>query len=286
MRRDGRVRITRVDGEGYGLHIDAPWRGTVTVALPAVNGLPFLVHRIPGKWVIEAGRLHGDRVVARVRRLSVFGDLAKVVKCVRTGNVAGAARCLIALGVTKLPEGLFKQTIGKLFDYDACKPMTITNFTISVFDLLTACPAGEPDKPQSQTPAPVNGTSLPSNPTSTPASATAPETPTPTSPTPTSPSPEAPAPATSWTYHVTGTCRDGKCGLNLRSGPGYSAYTVTRVVLDGTPLSIVCQARGETVSNGYASSSVWDKLADGAWASDFYLDTPNIDQFTPPIPQC
>jgi hypothetical protein len=43
---------------------------------------------------------------------------------------------------------------------------------------------------------------------------------------------------------------------------------------------------GETVSNGYAASAVWDKLTNGAWASDFYLDTPNIGTWSPPIPQC
>jgi hypothetical protein len=43
---------------------------------------------------------------------------------------------------------------------------------------------------------------------------------------------------------------------------------------------------GQTVSNGYAASAVWDRLTSGDWVSDFYIDTPNIGTFSPPIPPC
>jgi surface antigen len=87
-------------------------------------------------------------------------------------------------------------------------------------------------------------------------------------------------------YHVTGTCRDGACGLTLRAGPGYSNYAAVGGLAEGAEADVVCQAMGETVSNGYAASAVWDRLTNGAWASDFYISTPNIGTWSPPIPQC
>jgi surface antigen len=114
-----------------------------------------------------------------------------------------------------------------------------------------------------------------------------PETP-PSSPTSPAGGPQPAGPSTPpyFVHHVTGTCRDGACGLELRAGPGYSSYAAVGSVPEGGEADIVCQAMGETVSNGYATSAVWDKLTNGAWASDFYIDTPNIGTWSPPIPQC
>lgn len=141
----------------------------------------------------------------------------------------------------------------------------------------------------------------PPPPAAPPAPAPAPPPPAPTSPSPAPPAPPAssptppaegqaqappPSPPRTYTYRVSGTCADGACGLNIRSGPGYTAHGVTRRVAEGGEVHIVCQARGERVSNGRASSSVWDRLSDGGWAADFYVNTPNVDQYTPPIPQC
>jgi len=89
-------------------------------------------------------------------------------------------------------------------------------------------------------------------------------------------------------HHVYHTCANGKCGLRLHTGPGYSGYGVTRVLADGDAVGIVCQARGEPVSGIDGSSSdVWDRLIDGDWAADFYVDTPGTTgSFSPPIPVC
>ena len=89
-------------------------------------------------------------------------------------------------------------------------------------------------------------------------------------------------------HHVYHTCANGKCGLRLHTGPGYSAYPVTRVLVDGDAVGIVCQAHGEPVSGIDGSSSdVWDRLIDGDWAADFYVDTPGTTgSFSPPIPVC
>ena len=103
----------------------------------------------------------------------------------------------------------------------------------------------------------------------------------------------APAPATSsapkyYLHHVYNTCANGACGLNLRSGPGYSNYPVTRVLVDGDAVDIVCQTTGQSVSGKDGSSSdVWDKTVQGDYAADFYIDTPGMTgSFSPPIPQC
>ena len=109
------------------------------------------------------------------------------------------------------------------------------------------------------------------------------------SPTPVPAPVPSPGPAPSpevFVHHVTGTCRDGACGLTLRAGPGYSGYAALGSFPEGSEADVTCQAMGQTVSNGYYASGVWDKLASGAWVSDFYLDTPNIGIFSPPIPQC
>jgi hypothetical protein len=89
-------------------------------------------------------------------------------------------------------------------------------------------------------------------------------------------------------HHVYHTCANGKCGLRLHTGPGYSGYPVTRVLVDGDAVSIICQAHGEPVSGIDGSSSdVWDRLVEGDWAADFYIDTPGTTgSFSPPIPVC
>jgi LasA protease len=73
----------------------------------------------------------------------------------------------------------------------------------------------------------------------------------------------------------------------MRAGPGYSNYAQTGQLHEGDPVDVVCQTRGETVSqSGWGTSSVWDRLTNASWVTDLYVDTPNINQFSPPIPQC
>ena len=84
------------------------------------------------------------------------------------------------------------------------------------------------------------------------------------------------------------TCANGGCGLHVRKGPGYSHYASVGLLHDGEKVRIVCQAVGEPVSglNG-TSSDVWDRLTDGHWVADYYVDTPGVEgAFSPPIPRC
>jgi hypothetical protein len=36
----------------------------------------------------------------------------------------------------------------------------------------------------------------------------------------------------------------------------------------------------------HRSSSVWDKLANGGWVSELYIDTPGFGTWMPSIPRC
>lgn len=88
-------------------------------------------------------------------------------------------------------------------------------------------------------------------------------------------------------YYVVGTCEDGQCGLNVRSGPGYSEYPVVGKKYDGEEIRVVCQAYGEEFNAPSGGSSrIWDKLTDGNWAIDYYVNTPGRGVPSPPLPPC
>lgn len=74
------------------------------------------------------------------------------------------------------------------------------------------------------------------------------------------------------TYYVQGTGRDG---LYERSGPS-QGYAVVGLLREGSPVDIACQVYGQDI-NG---SSVWDRLSNGAYVSDYYVSTPNFGSFS------
>lgn len=88
-------------------------------------------------------------------------------------------------------------------------------------------------------------------------------------------------------YFVIGTCQEGECGLPVWSGPGYIGYSLLGSKQDGDEVDVVCQAYGQTQISEYSgSSSVWDKLTNGSWVSDYFIDTPERGLLSPPIPAC
>jgi hypothetical protein len=88
-------------------------------------------------------------------------------------------------------------------------------------------------------------------------------------------------------YYVVGTCDEGRCGLSLRSGPGFTEYPVTGMKFDNEELEVICQAHGETYhSASGGSSDIWDQLRSGDWVSDYFVDTPERGVFSPPLPVC
>lgn len=79
-------------------------------------------------------------------------------------------------------------------------------------------------------------------------------------------------------YNVTGT---GGVGLRARSAPSTSA-NIIRVIPEGGAIDIACQTHGDNI-NG---STIWDKLSDGSYVSDFYTTTPVYAAYSPGIPVC
>lgn len=89
------------------------------------------------------------------------------------------------------------------------------------------------------------------------------------------------------TYHVAGACAPGPCTLATWSGPGTTRFKRVDVVSEHQQLDIACQTIGESVTGANRrSSAIWDRLTDGSFISDFYVDTPNINEFSPPLPRC
>ncbi len=71
----------------------------------------------------------------------------------------------------------------------------------------------------------------------------------------------------------TGTVNAGSnSSVNLRSGPG-SSYDVVGTVQNGATVSISCTARGEAVEGVWGRTDLWNRLEDGKWISDGFVDT-------------
>lgn len=87
---------------------------------------------------------------------------------------------------------------------------------------------------------------------------------------------KAPVASVARTYQVTSTSP-----LNARSGPGY-AYPVVRTFAPGASLSVMCQATGQKVG----TTTVWDRLTNGTWVTDYYVSTPSNTGFTAALPRC
>jgi surface antigen len=60
--------------------------------------------------------------------------------------------------------------------------------------------------------------------------------------------------------------------LTVRSGPG-TGYQVVGSVKRGTTVNIVCQAYGSSVTGRYGTTRIWDKIGNGRFVSDAYVDT-------------
>ncbi|WP_234359265.1 peptidoglycan DD-metalloendopeptidase family protein [Plantactinospora sp. BC1] len=60
--------------------------------------------------------------------------------------------------------------------------------------------------------------------------------------------------------------------LTKRSGPG-TGYSVLGSVGDGATVTVSCSANGTSHTGRYGTTSLWNRLSDGAWVSDAYLWT-------------
>jgi hypothetical protein len=93
---------------------------------------------------------------------------------------------------------------------------------------------------------------------------------------------------TYWPYYVVGLREEGERELHLRSGPGYSEYAETGKRYDGEEVDVVCQEVGEPYVSPRSreETEIWDRLVDGSWVIDYYVDTPNRGRFSAPLSRC
>ena len=85
----------------------------------------------------------------------------------------------------------------------------------------------------------------------------------------------APLPRCKYPYQVTQTT------LNERLGPS-SSHAVRATLPAGALAWVFCQTPGAKVY----TTSVWDRLDDGYYVTDYYLTTPSKTTYSLPIPRC
>ena len=69
--------------------------------------------------------------------------------------------------------------------------------------------------------------------------------------------------------------------LNEHTGPGVS-YPVKGSLAAGALAWVTCQHAGSKVG----TTSVWDKLTNGRWVTDYYVSTLNKTSYSKPVPRC
>ena len=87
---------------------------------------------------------------------------------------------------------------------------------------------------------------------------------------------DAPVATVGYTYQATGTS-----ALNARSGPG-TGNPIVGTIATGSALTLGCQAPGTKVG----TSSLWDKLTNAWYVSDYYVSTPSKTGYSAPLPRC
>ena len=85
---------------------------------------------------------------------------------------------------------------------------------------------------------------------------------------------DAPVATTPFSYRPTALVR-------ARTGPGPS-FALVKVYPKGASVSAVCQTPGAVVR----TTTVWDKLNNGSYVTDYYLDTPSRTGYSPPLTRC
>lgn len=87
---------------------------------------------------------------------------------------------------------------------------------------------------------------------------------------------DAPVATVALPYRVTSTG-----SLNARSGPS-TAYPVVATYASGATISVLCQTSGQRIG----TTSVWDRLTNGAWVTDYYVSTPSKTTYSGPLQRC
>lgn len=87
---------------------------------------------------------------------------------------------------------------------------------------------------------------------------------------------DAPVATVGYAYQITSSTH-----LNGRSGPT-TATRIVRTYAPGSTVLVVCQTAGVKVG----TTSVWNKLADGNYVTDYYVGTPSNRTYREPLPRC
>ncbi|GAA2605451.1 hypothetical protein GCM10010399_40590 [Dactylosporangium fulvum] len=83
--------------------------------------------------------------------------------------------------------------------------------------------------------------------------------------------PAAAAPAAGAAAGTTaGTVASGSTPLKARTGPAHGARLISALP-DGTPLTLVCQVRGENIAGLVRTTPMWNRLPSGTYISDAYV---------------
>ncbi len=86
-------------------------------------------------------------------------------------------------------------------------------------------------------------------------------------------------------FAVYGTCLSQGCGLKQRSGAGPAFREVGTRLTDGELVLVVCQTSGPPPPR--VRSRVWDRLRNGSFVSDAFVNTPNrAGGFSEGLPRC
>lgn len=85
----------------------------------------------------------------------------------------------------------------------------------------------------------------------------------------------APLPLCLLPYQVTGD------SVNLRTGPG-TGYAIAGSLPAGALARVLCQRTGSK----YGTTSIWNKLNNGRYVTDYLVATPSNTGYSPPLPRC
>jgi uncharacterized protein YraI len=88
---------------------------------------------------------------------------------------------------------------------------------------------------------------------------------------------DAPVATTAFVYQVT----SGGNPAAARTGPGGS-YPAVTTYPPGTDVTVACQAPG----SAFGTTTVWDKLTDGSYVTDFRVGTPSDTGYSAPVTRC
>lgn len=73
-------------------------------------------------------------------------------------------------------------------------------------------------------------------------------------------------------------------GIYPRTAPSMLAGSAGPAVSDGTPLEVICEQEGESVTGDAGTSTIWEKTTIG-WLPNVFVST-GVDGWTPGVPKC